>query len=43
MNFSQIKEETSSKINDLKSQIKNIPEKKRRAIDQAEMDLLQIP
>ena len=41
--FSQIKEETSRKINDLKSQIKSIPEKKRRAIDQAEMDLLQIP
>ena len=41
--FSLVKEETISIIKDRKLQIKSIPEKKRRALDEADRDMLQIP
>ena len=41
--FSVIKMETENKIKDLNFQIQSIPDKKTRAIDDADRDLIQIP
>ena len=41
--FYKVKMETENKIKDLNFQIQSIPNKKRRSIEEADRELLQIP
>ena len=41
--FSRVKTDTENKVKNLNSQIKSIPNKKKRAIEEAKMELIQIP
>ena len=41
--FSRVKTDTENKVRSLNSQIQSIPNKKKRAIEEAELELIQIP